>query len=190
MGNNKVSIYRRGQEAVVQMDFFLTVTFDWQSRITVSVPSTYAGALCGLCGNFNGNKGDDLIMRDGNVAPNPSAFGQSWKLQNIPGCTELGPGTCPGLGTIEAQQRTLSGECGLLLDKKGPFRECHKKVDPEGYFQDCVSDYCSVQGQPAVICKALASYALACQAAGATLYAWRSDSFCSKYSCAKQTSGG
>ncbi|XP_066494912.1 IgGFc-binding protein-like [Tiliqua scincoides] len=179
MGNNKVSIYRRGQEAVVQTDFFLTVTFDWQSRITVSVPSTYAGALCGLCGNFNGNKGDDLIMRDGNVAPNPSAFGQSWKLQNIPGCTELGPGTCPGLGTIEAQQRTLSGECGLLLAKKGPFRECHKKVDPEGYFQDCVSDYCSSQGQPAVICKALASYVLACQAAGATLYAWRSDSFCS-----------
>ncbi|KAJ6663859.1 hypothetical protein lerEdw1_009939 [Lerista edwardsae] len=177
--DHKVSIYRRGQEAVVQTNFFLTVTFDWQSRITVTVPSTYAGALCGLCGNFNGDRGDDLLLRDGTVAPTPAAFGRNWKVQDVPGCTDGVPGECPGLAAIEEQQRNLKRGCGLLLDRNGPFRECHGKVDPEGYFRDCVYDYCSFQGQQSVICPLFASYAAACQAAGATLYAWRSDDVCS-----------
>lgn len=179
-------MYRRGKEAVVQTNFFLTATFDWESRVTVTVPSTYAGALCGLCGNANGNKQDEMTMRDGNVAPNPSAFGQSWKAREVPGCTEVDNGECPNLSSVEKHQRTLSGECGLILDPNGPFRECHGKVDPEGYFQDCVYDYCFFNGQQAVICQLIASYAAACQAAGATLHPWRSDNFCSKCKYAEQ----
>lgn len=171
---------------VLQTNFYLTVTFDQQGWITVTVPSTYAGALCGLGGNFNGNKQDDMIMRDGNLAPNPTAFGQSWKVWDVPGCTEADNGACPGLGTIKAQHRNLNRECGLLLDRNGPFRECHSKVNPEGYFHDCVYDYCSFEGQQAVICPLIASYVEACQAAGATLYAWRSDTFCGKYKYPEQ----
>ncbi|XP_061452965.1 IgGFc-binding protein-like [Rhineura floridana] len=183
IGNNKISMFRVGQEAVIQTDFQLTVTFDWESRITVTVPNTYAGALCGLCGNFNGNKQDEMTMKDGKVAPNPSAFGQSWKVQEVPGCSEGNQGECLARLAIQKQQRQLSRECGLILAKSGPFRECHSKVDPEGYFQDCVTDYCFFEGQQVVICQLIASYAAACQAAGATLYPWRSDTFC-RLSCA------
>ncbi|KAJ6663879.1 hypothetical protein lerEdw1_009960 [Lerista edwardsae] len=180
--NNKVSIYRRGQEAVVQAAVptdFLVVTFDWQSRMTLAVPRSYRGTLCGLAGNFNDNKRDDLLMRDGTLAPNPTAFGQSWKVRDEQGCTDVDKGECPGFAAFEAQQRNLNKECGLLLDKSGPFRACHDKVDPEGYFRDCVYDYCSFKGQQAVICPLIASYVADCQAAGATVYAWRSDTFCS-----------
>ncbi|XP_015265735.1 PREDICTED: IgGFc-binding protein-like [Gekko japonicus] len=177
--NNKISLYKRGQDAVVQTEFQMTVTFDWQSRVTVTVPSTYAGALCGLCGNYNGNKQDEMTMKNGGVAPTPSAFGQSWTVREIPGCTEVDPGKCSNLPAIETHQRGLSKECGLILDKSGPFRECHSKVDPEGYFHDCVYDYCFFEGQQAIICQDVASYAAACQAAGATIHAWRSENFCS-----------
>uniref|UniRef100_A0A670JHY8 Fc fragment of IgG binding protein n=1 Tax=Podarcis muralis TaxID=64176 RepID=A0A670JHY8_PODMU len=183
IGNGRISIYKRGQEAVVQTDFKMTVTFDWQSRATVTVPSSYDGALCGLCGNFNGNKQDDLTMKDGTVAPHPSDFGQSWKVREVPGCSEGGKGECPARLTIEKRQRSLNKECGLILAKSGPFRECHSKVDPEGYFQDCVYNYCFFDGQQAVICQVIASYASACQAAGVNLYPWRLDTFCS-LSCA------
>ncbi|XP_062996673.1 IgGFc-binding protein-like [Elgaria multicarinata webbii] len=177
--SNRISMYRRGQEAVVQTDFHLAVTFDWQSRVTVTVPSTYADALCGLCGNFNGNKQDEMTMKNGTVALSPSAFGQSWKVREVPGCTEEDKGECSDLAAIEQHQRQLGKECGLILAKDGPFRECHSKIDPEGYFQDCVYDYCFFEGQQAVICQLIASYAAACQAVGVTLYEWRSDTFCS-----------
>ncbi|CAI5781335.1 IgGFc-binding protein-like [Podarcis lilfordi] len=180
---NRISVYRKGQGAVVQTDFQLTVIFDGISRVTVSVPSSYRGALCGLCGNFNGNKQDDLTMKDGTVAPHPSDFGQSWKVREVPGCSKGGTEECPALSAIEKNQRNLNKECGLILAKSGPFRECHSKVDPEGYFQDCVYDYCFFDGQQAVICQVIASYAAACQEAGVTIYPWRSDNFCS-LSCA------
>ncbi|XP_077193119.1 IgGFc-binding protein [Paroedura picta] len=177
--NNKISLYRRGQDAVVHVNFQLTVTFDWQSRVTVTVPSTYAGTLCGLCGNFNGNKQDEMTMQDGGLAPTPSAFGQSWTVREIPGCTEVDTGECSDLSAIERHQRGLRKECGLILDENGPFRECHHKVDPEGYFHDCVYDYCFFEGQQAIICQDIASYVAACQAAGVTIHAWRSETFCS-----------
>ncbi|KAJ7304150.1 hypothetical protein JRQ81_011679 [Phrynocephalus forsythii] len=178
-GNNHISLYNRGQEAVVQTDFHLTVTYDWQSRVTVTVPSTYAGVLCGLCGNYNGNKHDEMTMPSGQVAVNPLAFGQSWKVRDVPGCTELDKGECSELSAIESHQRTLNSQCGLILAKEGPFRECHSKIDPEGYFQDCVYDYCFFEGQQTVICQLIASYAAACQATGVTIYPWRSETFCS-----------
>ncbi|KAM9114696.1 IgGFc-binding protein [Pangshura tecta] len=184
--NSKISIYRRGQAAVVQTDFGLTVTFDWQGRITVTAPSTYTGAVCGLCGNFNGDKGDELTTRGGTLAPNPTVFGQSWKVKDIPGCVEITKDECSDLEAVERRQRGMNGECGILLDKSGPFRECHSKVDPEGYFQDCVYDYCFFKGQQAVICQLITSYATACHAAGVTIYAWRTNSFCSP-SCAQNS---
>ena len=35
-------------------DFGLRVTFDGLSRLAVHVAASYAGSLCGLCGNYDG----------------------------------------------------------------------------------------------------------------------------------------
>ncbi len=59
----QVSVFRSGWSAVIQTSFGLRVTFDWNSFATVTVPSTYMGAVFGLCGNYNGNPEDDLIVR-------------------------------------------------------------------------------------------------------------------------------
>ncbi|XP_067316856.1 IgGFc-binding protein-like [Anolis sagrei] len=182
--SNEILLYRKGKEAVVQTDFHLTVTFDWQNRVTVTVPSTYANALCGLCGNFNGNKFDEMTMKDGKMALSPSSFGESWKMREVPGCTEMDKEECSGLSAIESHQRHLGRECGLILAKRGPFQRCHSTIDPEEYFQDCVYDSCFFDGQEAVICQAIANYAEACQAAGASLEAWRTKTFCSLHCAA------
>ncbi|KAG6924228.1 hypothetical protein G0U57_018030 [Chelydra serpentina] len=176
--DSKISMYRRGQDAAIQTDFHLTIAFDWQGRVTLTAPSTYAGALCGLCGNFNGDKGDELIMKDGNVAPNATAFGQSWRVAETPGCAEPEKQECSNLAAVNRHQRKIQGECGMILATAGPFRECQRKVPPEGYFQDCIYDYCFFRGHQAVVCQIVASYAAACQAAGVTIEPWRSNSFC------------
>ena len=36
--------------------------------------------MCGLCGNYNGNAGDDFFDRAGNRKNNAVAFGNSWAV--------------------------------------------------------------------------------------------------------------
>ncbi|XP_016064626.1 PREDICTED: IgGFc-binding protein [Miniopterus natalensis] len=176
--NGQVQVFRQGQDAVVRTDFGLTVTYDWNTRVTAKVPGSYAGALCGLCGNFNGNPDDDLALPGGGQADSALAFGNSWQEEIRPGCEATNPGDCPKLDALVAQQLQSKNECGILADPKGPFRECHYKLDPQSAVRDCVYDCCLLPGQSGPLCDALAAYAAACQAAGATVHPWRSEKLC------------
>ncbi|XP_044847386.1 IgGFc-binding protein-like isoform X2 [Mauremys mutica] len=180
LNDKKITVYRKGWATVIQADFGLTVTFaGWSGRITVTLPSTYAGAVCGLCGNFNKDREDDLLMRDGTLAPSPVSFGQSWKVGNLPGCSVVMIPPCTNIEAIEKEQRGSRGQCGIILDKNGPFRGCHSKVDPHGYFVDCVYSYCVLSERESNVCQAVAGYAEACQEAGAMVHPWRTTKFCS-----------
>ncbi|NXE85673.1 FCGBP protein, partial [Cochlearius cochlearius] len=164
--DGKISIYRGGREAVVETDFGLTVTYDWQSQVTVSAPSTYASALCGLCGNYNGNAGDDMTMQNGQVTSNPDAFGRSWKATDIPGCVELSVVECPAMAAALRRQEVAQLGCGIIPRVDGPFRACYARVDPLKYYQSCVHDFCLFPDRGDAICPVIARYAAACQAAG------------------------
>ncbi|XP_006901006.1 PREDICTED: IgGFc-binding protein [Elephantulus edwardii] len=176
--DGKVQVFQQGNKAVVRTDFGLTVTYDWNAHVTVKVPSSYAEALCGLCGNFNGDVKDDLALRGGGQATSVLAFGNSWQEETRPGCGVAEPGDCPKLDSMVAEQLQNKKECGILADPEGPFRECHSKLEPQGAVRDCVYDLCLLPGQSGPLCEALAAYAAACQAAGATVYPWRSEEFC------------
>lgn len=56
------------------------VLWDGQSQVEVSVPSSYRGQMCGLCGNFNGFAQDDLQGPEGLLLPTEAAFGNSWQV--------------------------------------------------------------------------------------------------------------
>lgn len=58
-----MQLYKSGFFAVVETDFKVKVSFDWNSVVMVTVPNTYAGALCGLCGNFNDDGKDDMLLK-------------------------------------------------------------------------------------------------------------------------------
>ncbi|XP_034612354.1 IgGFc-binding protein-like isoform X3 [Trachemys scripta elegans] len=178
--DKKISVYRKGWATVIQADFGLTVTYaGWSGRTTVTLPVTYMGAVCGLCGNFNSDREDDMLMRDGTLAPSPISFGQSWKVGDLPGCSAVTIPPCASVEAIEKQQRGSRGQCGIILHKSGPFRGCHSKVDPHGYFVDCVYSYCFLSGRESNVCQAVAGYAEACQEAGAMVHPWRTTKFCS-----------
>lgn len=179
--DGQVQVFRQGQNAVIRTDFGLTITYDWNAHVTAKVPESYAGALCGLCGNFNGNPDDDLALRGGGQADSALDFGESWQEETRPGCEATKPGDCPKLDSLVAQQLQSKQECGILADPNGPFRECHRKLDPQGAVRDCVYDLCLLPGQSGPLCDALAAYAAACQAAGATVHPWRSEKLCREY---------
>ncbi|XP_072317580.1 IgGFc-binding protein-like [Eucyclogobius newberryi] len=173
-----VNVYKSGMYAVVHTNFGLKVIFNWQSAVFVTLPSVYMGAVCGLCGNYNDKPADDLIPKNGNNPANPADFGASWRVAEIPGCVDQCKGNCPDCDKTEMVQYEKEDFCGIIRDPTGPFRDCHAKVDPAGYFEDCVYDVCLFRGRKDVLCQSITSYTSACQAVGAKVYSWRTGQFC------------
>ncbi|XP_026150193.1 uncharacterized protein LOC113122824 [Mastacembelus armatus] len=178
LAEGRVSVYLSGMFAVVTTDFGLKLSFNWESAAFVTLPSTYMEAVCGLCGNYNGKPQDDLIPKNGDKPVSPADFGDSWQVAEIPGCVRGCEGVCPSCDTRKKAQYETGDFCGILTDPKGPFRDCHAKVDPAGFFEDCVYDVCMYNGKKDVLCQAITAYTSACQTAGATVYSWRTSQFC------------
>ncbi|XP_026150219.1 IgGFc-binding protein-like [Mastacembelus armatus] len=178
LAEGRVSVYLSGMFAVVTTDFGLKLSFNWESAAFVTLPSTYMEAVCGLCGNYNGKPQDDLIPKNGDKPVSPADFGDSWQVAEIPGCVRGCKGVCPSCDITQKVQYETGDFCGILTDPKGPFRDCHAKVDPAGFFEDCVYDVCMYNGRKDVLCQAITAYTSACQTAGATVYSWRTSQFC------------
>nr|XP_054596325.1 IgGFc-binding protein [Nothobranchius furzeri] len=178
LNEGRISVYKSGLFAYVTTDFGLKVSFNWESAVFLTLPSNYMSAVCGLCGNYNGRSQDDLTPKDGNKPVNPTDFGSSWRVAEIPGCVEGCKGVCPDCDITEKVQYEKNDFCGMIRDPKGPFRECHAKVDPAGFFEDCVYDVCLYKGLKDVLCQAVTSYTSACQEVGANVYSWRTNQFC------------
>ncbi|XP_039180790.1 zonadhesin [Crotalus tigris] len=174
----QVSVRLSGTFVRVQTDFGLSVRFDGNHHAEVSVPSSYFGKLCGLCGNFNGQAGDDNLMPNGTSAgTDDNQLGKSWLVPNIgdASCTDSkDPEECNPDIAAEAQGPT---SCGILTDPKGPFAPCHGKVAPEGAFENCFYDLCETDGDAGMLCFALQAYADRCAQAGVTIV-WRNSTFC------------
>lgn len=56
------------------------VLWNGRSHLEVSVPGTYKGHTCGICGNFNNYHQDDLQLRSGHLTLSEATFGNSWKV--------------------------------------------------------------------------------------------------------------
>lgn len=177
-----IDIYHSGRQCIVQTNIGIRVTFDWDARVGVVLPSSYSGYVNGLCGNFNYEGDDDLIDREGTFQANISLFGHSWREgEHADSCKIVTGNNCTDILTLENQQKENLQECGIMLDPKGPFRDCHDKVDPNSYFEDCVYDLCAYDQRQDAICRPLTGYTASCQDAGAVVYNWRSDLVCRKY---------
>ncbi|XP_072282851.1 IgGFc-binding protein-like [Pyxicephalus adspersus] len=177
-GLQDLSIFKAGADAVIETKFGLKVLFSWKGHLVVTVPGVYAGTLGGLCGNFDGNQKNDFMTPDHVIVSNSDVFGRSWTVEYPSGCNQTHVTLCPNLKNITEQHRTMRDGCGILLDKNGPFRMCHAKVNPENLFNNCAMDACYYHGRLDVICEVITTYGTICQAYGATIDPWRSAMFC------------
>uniref|UniRef100_A0AAJ7XF39 Zonadhesin-like n=1 Tax=Petromyzon marinus TaxID=7757 RepID=A0AAJ7XF39_PETMA len=77
-----VYIQLSGSYVVLETDFNLVVRFDGNHHVEIVVPGEYAGQLCGICGNFNGDGSDDNLKPDGSAAASSNELGNSWRVFN------------------------------------------------------------------------------------------------------------
>ncbi|XP_064359846.1 IgGFc-binding protein-like [Dromaius novaehollandiae] len=175
-----VTAFASGAHGVLRTAFDLSVTFDWQSHARVLLPAAYAGAVCGLCGDADGDAGDDFAGPDGRQAPDADALGRSWQLGGAPGCTSgCGAGGCPGCSAAELRLYRGDKHCGVLGRAAGPLAACYAVLDPAPFRDDCLHDACRHRGHRAGVCGAVAAYVAECQRHGVALRPWRSAAFCS-----------
>nr|XP_016813620.2 kielin/chordin-like protein isoform X2 [Pan troglodytes] len=171
----------RGHTVILHAQPGLQVLWDGQSQVEVSVPGSYQGRTCGLCGNFNGFAQDDLQGPEGLLLPSEAAFGNSWQVSEglWPGrpCSagrEVDPCRAAGYRA----RREANARCGVL--KSSPFSRCHVVVPPEPFFAACVYDLCACgpgSSADACLCDALEAYASHCRQAGVTP-TWRGPTLC------------
>ncbi|KAM7013820.1 IgGFc-binding protein-like [Passerculus sandwichensis] len=134
-----VSISLSGQYVVLTTDFGLQVKFDGNHRAEITLPSTYMSKVCGICGNYNGQKADDFLNPDGEMEANSTSLGNSWQVYNDSRCSP-DYGHTPNCTDEEKHMIQSNAYCGLITDPSGPFQNCHAVVDPRSYFEDCQYD--------------------------------------------------
>ncbi|KAJ1161386.1 hypothetical protein NDU88_001873 [Pleurodeles waltl] len=148
--------------------------YNKQSDILIPPLQSLQGKLCGICGNYNGDRSDDSIARDGSIVPSVLAFGNSWKTNPTCKDTEVEAYPCDSNAYCK---NWAYKKCALI--KEGGFQSCHKKVDPTPYYDACIKEacVCDFEGKYQGFCTSVAMYAEACNAAGVCVN-WRTPDRC------------
>ena len=133
--------------------------WDGESFLEVTAPPTFKNRLCGLCGNFNGRRRDDLRMKSGQMAKTINQFGNSWKVGGAKSCSRVDPPPGPPPLTASAALSSSSSkakgvakttlaplcqrqwqvriravrECNVL--RAATFATCHATVSPVRFFK-------------------------------------------------------
>ena len=160
-----------GHPHVLLNELGVRVSWDGLYRVEVTVSTSWRGRLCGLCGNYNGDRDDDFTTPNTTIVDDPNDFGVSWLLvSNISTvCLDypLSPGPCDVNLLTEGQIK-----CAVLHEHQ--FRICNDFVDPSTFIESCIFDYCysdeSIKEE--LYFQSLAVYASACAHVGVVLPGW------------------
>ncbi|XP_039768099.1 IgGFc-binding protein-like [Ornithorhynchus anatinus] len=149
---------------------------DADGFILLRLSGAYRGRVCGLCGNFNEDPGDDLLLPDGQQANDPKPFTEAWARPEAGQACRSHCGERCGSCSGDAYEGPRA--CGLLELPDGPFAACHAHVAPAQFAQRCVEELCSTAGHPSSLCRGLHAYAVVCRGVSAPLGPWRNSTFC------------
>uniref|UniRef100_A0A2I3SIJ7 Zonadhesin n=2 Tax=Pan troglodytes TaxID=9598 RepID=A0A2I3SIJ7_PANTR len=177
LAQGRVTIRLSSNFVLLYTNFGLQVRYDGSHLVEVTVPSSYGGQLCGLCGNYNNNSLDDNLRPDRKPAGDSVQLGAAWKLpeSSEPGCFLVGgkPSSCQENSMADAWNKN----CAILINPQGPFSQCHQVVPPQSSFASCVHGQCGTKGDTTALCRSLQAYASLCAQAGQAP-AWRNRTFC------------
>ena len=69
----------------------VNILWDGVSFLELKVPPKFRNRMCGLCGNYDGDKANDFYGRDGTglVHGGGQAFGDDWRVGGLRACSVL-----------------------------------------------------------------------------------------------------
>ncbi|XP_051890123.1 von Willebrand factor [Pristis pectinata] len=169
-----LQIFNSGLYYIIVLGKMISILWDKGTRISVQVQGQYMGKVCGLCGNFDGNKNNDLLGSANQLEIDPIDFGNSWTVKHLCADAFQTPSPCNG---NSLKQAMVENSCNII--KSSLFSECAQLIDPQPFWEICVYDACSCDstGQCLCLCNAIAAYAHECAQQG-ILVPWRTDKLC------------
>uniref|UniRef100_A0A8C7LGG8 Zonadhesin-like n=1 Tax=Oncorhynchus kisutch TaxID=8019 RepID=A0A8C7LGG8_ONCKI len=173
LNGGTVNIQGNAASVTVETNFNLFVSYDDAGVVHITVPVSYSGKVCGMCGNFNHVRDDDYHTPGSSEAEDSATFGQNWQSEACD-LTVL-PLECQ---PTEEAEYASEPYCGSLVSRHGPFSGCQSVLGAESYFRSCVMEMCGADGDPEVLCEALQSYSDMCLKAGVLVPAWRTSTMC------------
>ncbi|XP_039918670.1 otogelin-like protein [Hirundo rustica] len=167
-------IERLADYILVKTTFGFSLAWDGNSGIYIKLTEDRKGKPCGLCGNFNGNKYDDLILQNSEYTEDIAEFANSWAVQASDDLTcvpTISDFSSPCSANAESTE-DIFFKCQIFL--QFPFLSCHESIDPYSYISSCMNDLCRVDDDE-TYCRAVTEYARACSHAGSPVRDWRDD---------------
>ncbi|KAK1784997.1 hypothetical protein P4O66_018435, partial [Electrophorus voltai] len=156
----------------------LQVDWNGHGRVLLRLSPVYAGKTCGLCGNYNGNQGDDFLTASGLVETRVEGFGNAWKMNAE--CENIQKQPTDPCSLNPKRVRFAEEACEVLLSVK--FEPCHREVNPSPFVKNCRYDVCSCSDGHKCLCDTVSTYATACSSRG-VLINWRGQGYCAELSC-------
>nr|XP_032805325.1 mucin-6-like [Petromyzon marinus] len=137
----------------------------WAQDVLLVVVGRGARAgMCGLCGNFDGQK--ELSANYENMDllayAYPQRLNQECEVKSGPVCSE------PWMWST----------CSLAVQRMGPC-----DVPASGFVAMCMNEQCHCENQTMCGCPSLTAFSLECVIGGATLASWRTSNLCAPQDC-------
>ncbi|CAL1533485.1 unnamed protein product, partial [Lymnaea stagnalis] len=162
----KFSIIKDGELVRMKTNLGLEVTWDGDSFLEVTVTTKYKHKLCGLCGNYNGIKSDDLIGQDGTMYMTGDDYGHSWRVGSSRAC-QLKPQFIEVKSPCDknpvARQRSQS-VCSIFYSRE--FSKCRQKIPADDYVGSCITDMCDCPDGRYCACEAIMAFISQCSRSG------------------------
>lgn len=166
---------QRSIHSSVRVKFGDDLRLDWdgRGRVLLKLGPRWTGRTCGLCGNYNGNQGDDFLSSSGLIEAGPQSFSQAWRINGD--CEPHQRHETDPCAINPKRVRFAEEACAVMMSDV--FSPCHFLVNPGPFQRFCRYDVCACVDGEQCLCSALSAYAAACAARGVLLN-WRSPSLC------------
>ncbi|XP_028967062.1 kielin/chordin-like protein [Galendromus occidentalis] len=172
-------IYPENHNVVVKLPKKgITVVWNGDSSVDVSASLNLKGSLCGLCGNYNDNQGDEYTTKQGVIETDVNTFGNSWKVGHSQNCLQSANRT--GCMTKQNRKRNYT-VCNKL--KGDLFKPCHKYVNPTPYIKSCLVDMCRCEENGRCFCDEFGAYVRHCKRYGVEINNWLAEESCGSHWC-------
>ncbi|NWS98833.1 TECTA protein, partial [Mionectes macconnelli] len=159
----------------------IQIRYNGFNVIKITIGDRLQNKVCGLCGNFNGDRTDDYATLRGKPAVSSVVLAQSWKTNGMQkSCNELQYSQyAASCDNVQIQDLQSDSYCLKLTDMKGFFQPCYGLLDPLPFYESCFLDGC-YNHKKVQLCGSLAAYGEACRTFGILGTEWIEKENCCK----------